>query len=713
VGHNPTSAFAADLDGDGDMDVATTNASSGDISIVSNNGDGTFAPPSAYAVGGYPSAVLAADLDSDGDLDLAAANSGSGNVSILLKQISLVLSPTVLNYVAHETGSDPVDQSLDIESNGAPLAFVISESFDWFSPADTSGTTPATIGISVDIDGLAVGDYSGSMVTTSDGAYNSPQMVEVNLSVIPTSPSFIVSTTPAQNELNVPVSTDIAIVFDIDMDEATINDTTFVVNARLTGRRTGTITYDSPTKTAFFDPDSNFEVGELVTVMLTHEVQSLGKARLDRSYTWSFTMAVEHGHGVFDPDEAYSVGVSPVWVIAADLDRDGDPDLATANFDSDDISVLLNNGDATFAPDSKYPVHWSPECIFAADLDGDSDLDLATANGNASCLSVLLNNGDGSFGPDSAYWFDGMISSSVFAADLDGDGDLDLTATRPAANELMVLSNNGDGVFAPDSAYAAGEYPRFVCAADIDGNGVMDLVSTGNLSDAVSVLFNKSNGTLAFPAAYSISSISGSALAADLDGDGDLDLAVAAGTDMVAILLNSGDGTFAPHTLYPAGHGWPWSVFAADLDGDGDLDLATANRTSNDVSISLNNGDGSFASQTPYSVANEPVSVFAADLDGDGDLDLAVANQSSNNVSVLLNEYCCLPPLRGNVDYDPADVIDISDLVYTVDYMFVGGPEPDCFPEADIDGTGIHDISDLVDLVDYMFNGGPPPYPCP
>ena len=74
---------------------------------------------------------------------------------------------------------------------------------------------------------------------------------------------------------------------------------------------------------------------------------------------------------------------------------------------------------------------------------------------------------------------------------------------------------------------------------------------------------------------------------------------------------------------------------------------------------------------------------------------------------------CCLPPIRGNVDYDALDQIDISDLVYTVDYMFNGGPAPICEDEADVNGEGGIDISDLVHLVDYMFNGGPPPVACP
>jgi len=88
----------------------------------------------------------------------------------------------------------------------------------------------------------------------------------------------------------------------------------------------------------------------------------------------------------------------------------------------------------------------------------------------------------------------------------------------------------------------------------------------------------------------------------------------------------------------------------------------------------------------------------------------------SMDLSFVINsgqEDCCIPPIRGNVDYDAADQIDISDLVYLVDYMFTGGPAPVCFEEADMDCTGgIIDIADLVYLVDYMFNQGPAPCRC-
>ncbi len=91
------------------------------------------------------------------------------------------------------------------------------------------------------------------------------------------------------------------------------------------------------------------------------------------------------------------------------------------------------------------------------------------------------------------------------------------------------------------------------------------------------------------------------------------------------------------------------------------------------------------------------------------------ADADSNGVGDLCDAGCCQNPIRGNIDYDFADEIDISDLVYFVSYIFQGGPEPPCVEEANVDGDQAEsiDIADLVYLVDYMFNSGPAPADCP
>ena len=71
--------------------------------------------------------------------------------------------------------------------------------------------------------------------------------------------------------------------------------------------------------------------------------------------------------------------------------------------------------------------------------------------------------------------------------------------------------------------------------------------------------------------------------------------------------------------------------------------------------------------------------------------------------------------LTGNVDGDPADIVDLGDLTALIDYLFISFTPPVCIEEANIDGDleGIIDLGDLTALIDYLFISFTPPAPCP
>ena len=477
----------------------------------------------------------------------------------------------------------------------------------------------------------------------------------------------LLETEPAQNELNVPVSTDISVTFDVDMDEMTIDDSSFIVYATHTGFHDGAISYDNQTRTAVFDPSADFDVGEIVTVTLTIAIQSSDGTPLDNSYTWSFTTAAGDSPGTFDADSIYAVGDIPISIVVADLDGDTDPDLATANWNSNDVSVLMNNGNGTFAQQSIYPVGDGPRSVVAADLDGDGDIDLATANYYSDNITVLLNNGDGTFIQQSIYPV-GSHPGSVFAADLDGDGDLDLSvANGTDSSYISILFNDEGGIFVADSAYPVGDKPFSVIAADLDSDGDIDLATANNMSADISVL------------------------------------------------LNNGDGVFAAQSVYPAANA-PASIIAADFDGDGDLDLATANEidlpgASGSLSVFVNDGNGVFITDFLYSVGDSlfccPRALSAADLDADGDLDLAYANDCYPDlyrVSIFLNQ---LTFVCG--DANGSGLTDIDDIIYLMDYIFSGGPAPNPLEAGDVNCLGAVNIDDVIYLIAYIFTGGPDP----
>ena len=66
-----------------------------------------------------------------------------------------------------------------------------------------------------------------------------------------------------------------------------------------------------------------------------------------------------------------SAGTDLGYVVAADFNGDGKPDLAVTNPDSGTVAVLLNNGNGTFRAGAEYGVGKVPQSILAVDFTGD------------------------------------------------------------------------------------------------------------------------------------------------------------------------------------------------------------------------------------------------------------------------------------------------------------------------------------------------------
>ena len=116
---SPYSVTSADVNGDDkpDLIVANDSWSSGTVSVLINNGNGTFADKVDYTTGSSPRSVTSADLNGDGKLDLIVANAGSYTVSVLLNKGD----GTFADKVDYTTGPSPYSvTSADVNGDGKP-----------------------------------------------------------------------------------------------------------------------------------------------------------------------------------------------------------------------------------------------------------------------------------------------------------------------------------------------------------------------------------------------------------------------------------------------------------------------------------------------------------------------------------------------------------------------------------------------------------------
>ena len=145
----------------------------------------------------------------------------------------------------------------------------------------------------------------------------------------------------------------------------------------------------------------------------------------------------------------YAVGSQPDAVAVADINGDGNPDLISANYGGNSLTVLNNNGSGLFGVNATLPVGTNPVFVAAADINGDGHPDLICANAGGGTLTVLTNNGSGAFGLNATYTV-GNAPYSVVAADVNGDGLMDLVSANEGSGTLTVLTNTavvGTGAF--------------------------------------------------------------------------------------------------------------------------------------------------------------------------------------------------------------------------------------------------------------------------
>lgn len=362
-----------------------------------------------------------------------------------------------------------------------------------------------------------------------------------------------------------------------------------------------------------------------------------------------------------------TTGPSARAVAIGDVNGDGKPDLAAAGFDADSVSVHLNltaTGATTpaFSSQFDFPTGDSPRSIAIGDINADGKPDLAVANYNSDSVSVLLNTtATGATTPTFSTKVDfttGATPQSVAVGDFNGDGALDLAVANYASTSVSVLlSTTAMGAATPTFStkvdFATGANPTSVAIGDANGDGKPDLAVANYTPDSVSVLLNTTATNAATPTfSTKVDFTTGlgpwSLAIGDVNGDSKPDLAVAnASSTSVSVLLNTTSTsdttpTFSARADFATGSS-PYSVAIGDVNGDAKPDLAIANYMPNTVSVHLsktaaNATTPAFLPKLDFATATNPFSVAIGDVNGDGKPDLALANSTSAKLSVLLAE---------------------------------------------------------------------------
>lgn len=571
VGSQAVDLVAADWDGDQDLDLFTANYGSDSVSALRRGFGGNYGPAESYAAGSQPNAIAAADFDADGRLDLAVVNYGASTLSVLL-------------------GTGP-------STFAAPAAYALSGSGYELEIADLDG------------DGwldIATANVFGTGLSVLRGLGNGTFAAQAVYG--PTTSAFDIEALDfdRDGDLDLALSTG---------EYAGSGDFSYVHwnQGGLFTSWTRIVLGSTPTGLSAGDFDGDLGVDLAVACPFSHRMYFLGCTNL----------------GVLSVSSTLFVGDTPWRSAVADLDRDGLPDLVVTLFGAL-IGVFDGRGDGTFGGPREFDAENAPERILSGDFTGDGVLDFAV-QGAYGPVQLLRGLGAGEFAAPVELYTAGQHVKDAAAGDLDGDLDLDLVVVRSSTAPYTVLFNDGSGGFGTTATNTGTVYANCATLGDLDGDQDLDLVTA--YGSSVAVRLNQGGGVFAPESLFPVQATSLLVELGDLDGDLDLDLAVGA-WDTLCVLLNNGSGVLGASTaiLIP---GYVHDLVMRDLDGDLDLDLVAAQGGYAKMSIVLGNGDGTFAPVVTLSDPRQPVALAVDDLDANGVVDL-VSGNTDKTLSVRL-----------------------------------------------------------------------------
>ncbi len=285
-GGSATSVFAADLDGVNGPDIMITDGFNNKVSVLMNNGSGTFSGRVDYTTGLSPQTVFAADLDGVNGLDLVTANYGDNKISVL-----------------KNNGNGTFAAKVDYTTGPFPY-YVFAANLDTDTDLDVAVS-------------LQFGDAVSVLLNNGSGIF------------------------AAKVDYSTGVNSDPFSVFAADLDGD--NDQDLVTaNSDASNNKVAVLKNNG---NGTFATHVDYPTGKSPTLVVAADLDGDGDRDLAVTNNLDNTVSIlrNNGSGVFAPREDYGANIGPWGLFAADLDGDGDHDLAVSEgLGTPRVSVLKN-----------------------------------------------------------------------------------------------------------------------------------------------------------------------------------------------------------------------------------------------------------------------------------------------------------------------------------------------------------------------------------
>ncbi len=652
----PIALTTSDFDGDGILDLAALSQIWNSTTLLhgsSTPGSILFNYGVPVSAGFAPEGIVATDLDGDGRPDIATTSLFNGTVDLRRNVVpaaspAFQLSTQRLFFRSIAVGGSIADTVIVTNPGQATLSITNILSTDAeFVVSPASATIPkGSLQAFIITYTPAPGGVATDTISFVHNAPSSPDLLFINVNVLPANPPTIVSFSPHTGSLGSSVS-----LTGSNFDPNPVNDIVYFgpIRAAVISASTTSLDVRVP-------PGTGYAPVSITTGGLT--------ASTTTPFGVTFISTDAFDSASFAPKADFPVPETPQGLVSADLNGDGKADIITWYEDVGTVITVLQNttdsGTVSFTPVLSLSSVPSPYEIVTGDIDGDGRLDLVIGRGFDGITILMNTSTGGTISFSTPVTIPVNYVGNIGVQDIDADGRPDLVITKgPVADTMGVLMNvssAGSIAFAPEMDFHTAHNPGRMAFGDFDGDGKPDIALI-HIVNTVGVFHNTSiPGSVSFDGMIPLTAGTNpyGITACDLDGDGKTDIAETnygnniSSSQTVMLFHNNSAGSsisFSSGIVLRAG-AYPAGIAVCDLNGDGMPDLAVTNPSVGTISLLRNvstPGVFSFAPVISYPTGQYPSDLLLQDMDGDGRPDMITANYSGSSVSFLRNN---LPALR-------------------------------------------------------------------